>query len=54
MTTGSLVFMLVSWGAVLSLLIWSFSRIFSAQAHRNATPTPDDDMTLEQRFPPTA
>ncbi len=54
MTTGSLIFMLLSWAFVLGLLFWSYGRIFSVQARRRATPTPDDDMTLRERFPPTA
>ncbi|HYE59187.1 MAG TPA: hypothetical protein VD948_11805 [Rhodothermales bacterium] len=54
MTTGSLFFMLGSWAFVLILLIWSYSKIFAAQARRGRTPDPGDDMTLSERFPPTA
>ncbi|HYE57754.1 MAG TPA: hypothetical protein VD948_04580 [Rhodothermales bacterium] len=54
MTTGSLLFMLGSWVFVLSLLIWSFTKIFAAQDRRAHTPDPGDDMTASERVPPTA
>ena len=54
MTTGALVFWLGSWTFVLGLTIWSFSRVLGAQARREATPDPADDMTARERVPPTA
>jgi len=46
--------MLVSWTFVLGTMVWSFAKILKAQASRNATPDPDDDMTAYERVPPTA
>lgn len=54
MTTGALIFMIVSWTAVLGTMIWAFARILGSQAKRDATPDPHDDMTTNQRVPPTA
>ena len=54
METGALIFWLASWTFVLGLLVWSYKRVFAAQERRARTPDPDDDMTLEQRIPPTA
>jgi len=33
MTTGAVVFWLLSWGCVLSLMIWAYSRILGAKKH---------------------
>lgn len=33
MSTGALVFMLVSWAAVLGLMLWSFGKILRTQQH---------------------
>lgn len=46
--------MLVAWTAVLGTMIWAFSRILMSQKRRDATPDPDDDMTIDERVPPTA
>ncbi len=46
--------MLVSWVCVLGTMIWAFWRILGSQAQRAATPDPDDDMTIDERVPPTA
>jgi hypothetical protein len=54
MSTGALLFMLTSWTAVLGTMVWSFSRILSSQSRRAATPDPGDDMTIDERVPPTA
>jgi hypothetical protein len=54
MTTGALIFWLGSWAFVLSLTAWAYSKVLSSQARREATPDPEDDMTLQERFPPTA
>lgn len=54
MTTGALVFMIVSWTFVLGTTTWAFSRILQAQARRGATPDRGDDMTTAERVPPTA
>lgn len=54
MTAGSLAFLIGSWTFVLGLMGWSFSKILGSQTHRDATPDPDDDMTIDQRVPPTA
>ncbi len=54
MSTGALIFMLVAWTAVLGTMVWAFTRILRSQATRDATPDPDDDMTIDQRVPPTA
>lgn len=35
MTTGALVFMLVSWAFVLGLTFWSFARILRNQKHHD-------------------
>jgi hypothetical protein len=54
MTTGSLIFWLGSWTFVLSLTGWAYSRVLGSQARRAATPDTADDMSLAERFPPTA
>lgn len=54
MTAGSLAFMLGSWAFVLGLMTWAYSKILRSQANRAATPDPGDDMTPDQRVPPTA
>ena len=54
MTPGALIFMLVAYTAVLGTMVWSFARILASQRQRDATPDPDDDMTIDQRVPPTA
>ena len=46
--------MLVSWTAVLGTMVWAFARILSSQARRAETPDPGDDMTIDERVPPTA
>ena len=33
MSTGALVFMALSWGFVLSLIVWSYSRILRRKRH---------------------
>lgn len=33
MTTGALIFLLLSWGFVLGLMFWSFRRILSGKKH---------------------
>lgn len=45
--------MAVSWTFVLGTMIWSFARILKSQAARDATPDPEDDMTIGQRVPPS-
>jgi hypothetical protein len=35
MSTGSLIFMLVSWAFVLGLMSWAFSRVLSKQKHHD-------------------
>ncbi len=54
MTTGALIFWLGSWVFVLSLTTWAYSKVLGSQARRAETPDPEDDMTLRERFPPTA
>lgn len=46
--------MALSWAFVLGTMVWSFARILRAQSHRAATPDPADDMTADERVPPTA
>lgn len=46
--------MLISWTAVLGTMVWSFARILQSQKRRDATPDPGDDMTIDERVPPTA
>ncbi len=45
--------MIVSWTLVLGTTFWSFARILQSQAKREATPDPTDDMTIDQRVPPS-
>jgi hypothetical protein len=54
MTTGALIFWLGSWAFVLGLVSWAFTKVLRAQARREATPDTSDDMSLAERFPPTA
>jgi len=54
MTPGAMIFWLGSWVFVLSLTGWAYARVLGAQARREATPDPDDDMTIRERIPPTA
>ena len=54
MSTGALLFLVISWTFVLGTMVWSFSRILQAQSRRDATPDPADDMTAGERVPPTA
>lgn len=54
MSTGALLFLVISWTFVLGTMVWSFSRILRVQSHRDATPDPVDDMTASDRVPPTA
>lgn len=54
MTPGAIAFMATSWTLVLGTMVWSYSRILTSQSRRDASPDPDDDMTIEQRVPPTA
>jgi len=51
---GATFFLVTSWTFVLGTMVWSFAKILKAQASRNATPDPDDDMTAYERVPPTA
>jgi hypothetical protein len=39
---------------VLGLTSWAFARVLQAQARRESTPDPEDDMTIRERIPPTA
>jgi hypothetical protein len=54
MTTGALIFWLGSWTFVIGLVSWAYTRVLRSQAQRAATPDPADDMSLSERFPPTA
>lgn len=54
MSTGAFLFLAISWTLVLGTMIWAFRRILLSQADRARTPDPADDMTIEQRVPPTA
>lgn len=40
MSTGALIFMLVSWTAVLGTMIWSFAKILKIQAGKDADGNP--------------
>lgn len=54
MSTGAFLFMATAWVLVLGTMFWAFSRILRSQAQRTSTPDPDDDMTIDERVPPTA
>ncbi len=41
MSTGALIFLIVSWTAVLGTMVWAFARILQVQAAANRAP--DDD-----------
>lgn len=40
MNTGALIFMLVTWAVVLSLLSWSFYRLMKTDPSKEAAPPP--------------
>ncbi len=42
MSTGALIFMLVSWTGVLGTMVWAFARIIKVQARRKDN-APDGD-----------
>lgn len=46
--------MATAWVLVLGTMVWSFARVLRAQDRRAATPDPEDDMTIDERVPPTA
>ena len=54
LSTGALAFLVIAWTGVLGTMVWAFALILKSQATRDATPDPDDDMTIDQRVPPTA
>lgn len=41
MSTGALIFMLVSWTGVLGTMVWAFARIIKVQATKDNAPDGD-------------
>jgi hypothetical protein len=56
MSTGAIIFMLVSWTFVLGLTFWSFARVLKKQAHHDPDSIgplgPPMPGTQEGRMPP--